>query len=241
MIWLLWWRWGTFLCAVLLFLYATLQQHLTDVEDVKFVINFDYPNNSEDYIHRIGRTARSQKTGTAYTFFTPNNMRQAGDLISVLREANQAINPKLLQMAEDRGGRSRGGRGGDYRDDRRDRYSSGRRDFGGFRDRDNGRGFDNGPNKAFGTNSQNGGYGGNNGSGNGFSGGSYNGNGQSNFNNQTGAFGGQNNFQAPQFAPGKGGAQTGAGHPPFPFPQAQAPQQHPPPLVPYPMPPQFSQ
>ncbi|XP_026180870.1 putative ATP-dependent RNA helicase DDX5 isoform X1 [Mastacembelus armatus] len=210
-----------------------------DVEDVKFVINFDYPNNSEDYIHRIGRTARSQKTGTAYTFFTPNNMRQAGDLISVLREANQAINPKLLQMAEDRGGRSRGGRGGDYRDDRRDRYSSGRRDFGSFRDRDNGRGYDNGQNKAFGTNTQNGGYGGNN-SSNGFSGGSYSSNGQANFNNQTGAFGGQN-FQAPQFGPGKGGAQNGVSHPPFPFPQAQAPQQHPPPLVPYPMPPQFSQ
>ena len=71
-----------------------------------FVINYDYPNSSEDYIHRIGRTASSQKTGTAYTFFTPNNMRQANDLISVLREANQAINPKLLQMAEDRGGNS---------------------------------------------------------------------------------------------------------------------------------------
>lgn len=78
----------------------------TDVEDVKFVINFDYPNNSEDYIHRIGRTARSQKTGTAYTFFTPNNFKQAQDLVSVLREANQAINPKLIQMAEDRGGKS---------------------------------------------------------------------------------------------------------------------------------------
>uniref|UniRef100_A0A8C7ZPV1 RNA helicase n=1 Tax=Oryzias sinensis TaxID=183150 RepID=A0A8C7ZPV1_9TELE len=76
-----------------------------NVEDVKFVINYDYPNSSEDYIHRIGRTARSQKTGTAYTFFTPNNMKQAGDLISVLREANQAINPKLIQMAEDRGGK----------------------------------------------------------------------------------------------------------------------------------------
>lgn len=229
------------MCAVLLFLYATPQHNLTDVEDVKFVINFDYPNNSEDYIHRIGRTARSQKTGTAYTFFTPNNVRQASDLISVLREANQAINPKLLQMAEVRGGRSRGGRGGDYRDDRRDRYSSGRRDFGSFRDRDSGRGFDNGPNKAFGTNSQNGGYGGNNSGSNGFSGGSYNGNGQSNFNSQTGSFGGQNNFQAPQFAPGKGGAQNGASHPPFPFPQAQAPQHPPPPLVPYPMPPQFTQ
>merc|ERR1719458_1680098 len=29
-----------------------------DVDDVKFVINYDYPNNSEDYIHRIGRTGR---------------------------------------------------------------------------------------------------------------------------------------------------------------------------------------
>lgn len=218
--------------------------NVTDVEDVKFVINFDYPNNSEDYIHRIGRTARSQKTGTAYTFFTPNNMRQASDLVSVLREANQAINPKLLQMAEDRGGRSRGGRGGDYRDNHRDRYSSGRRDFGNFRDRDN-RGFDNGPAKSYGMSSQNGGYGGNS---NGFNGGSYNGNGQSNFSsNQNGSFVAQNNFQGQQFGAGKPVAQNGVSHPPFPFPQGQAPpppqqQQHPPPsLVPYPMPPQFSQ
>uniref|UniRef100_A0A8B9BWX5 Probable ATP-dependent RNA helicase DDX5 n=2 Tax=Anser TaxID=8842 RepID=A0A8B9BWX5_9AVES len=102
-----------------------------DVEDVKFVINYDYPNSSEDYIHRIGRTARSTKTGTAYTFFTPNNIKQVNDLISVLREANQAINPKLLQLIEDRGsGRSRG--------DRRDRYSAGKRGgFSSFREREN--------------------------------------------------------------------------------------------------------
>ncbi len=31
---------------------------VSDVDDVRFVINFDYPNNSEDYIHRIGRTGR---------------------------------------------------------------------------------------------------------------------------------------------------------------------------------------
>ncbi|KAJ0001035.1 hypothetical protein NQD34_006055 [Periophthalmus magnuspinnatus] len=205
-----------------------------DVEDVKFVINFDYPNNSEDYIHRIGRTGRSEKTGTAYTFFTPNNFKQAGDLISVLREANQAINPKLLQMAEDRGGRSRGGRGGGFRDDRRDRYS-GKRDFGSFRDRDNGRGYDSGPNKSFGSNTQNGGYGGGN-ANNSYG---YNGNGQPNFNNQPGNFGAQNGFQPQQFGPPKGPAQNGNSHPPFPFPQAQ--QHPPPPLVPYPMPPQFPQ
>ncbi|KAM7418971.1 hypothetical protein PAMA_016201 [Pampus argenteus] len=158
-----------------------------DVEDVKFVINYDYPNSSEDYIHRIGRTARSQKTGTAYTFFTPNNMKQASDLISVLREANQAINPKLIQMAEDRGGRGRGGRGG-YKDDRRDRYSGGGRsnNFGGssYRDRDSDRGFGSGPKSAFGGNkAQNGGsYGGNGGNSSGSYGNNYsNSNGQGNF------------------------------------------------------------
>jgi len=71
-----------------------------DVEDVKFVINFDYPTCSEDYVHRIGRTARSNKSGTAYTFFTTSNMKQAGDLVSVLKEANQVVNPKLFEMME---------------------------------------------------------------------------------------------------------------------------------------------
>lgn len=59
------------------------------MEDVKFVINFDYPNNSEDYVHRIGRTGRSNNTGTAYTLFTYQNASKAGDLINVLKEANQ--------------------------------------------------------------------------------------------------------------------------------------------------------
>ncbi|KAI4470132.1 atp-dependent rna helicase dbp3 [Holotrichia oblita] len=70
-----------------------------DVEGIKYVINFDYPNSSEDYIHRIGRTGRSESTGTSYAFFTPNNYRQAKDLVSVLKEANQVINPKLSEMA----------------------------------------------------------------------------------------------------------------------------------------------
>ncbi|KAL6431224.1 hypothetical protein ACFW04_007135 [Cataglyphis niger] len=77
---------------------------LQDVEDVKFVINFDYPSCSEDYVHRIGRTGRRQKTGTAYTFFTPNNANKANDLIQVLKEANQVINPKLLELADGKAG-----------------------------------------------------------------------------------------------------------------------------------------
>jgi superfamily II DNA/RNA helicase len=47
------------------------------------VINFDYPNNSEDYIHRIGRTGRNGKSGTAYTFFTRRNAAKANDLVQV--------------------------------------------------------------------------------------------------------------------------------------------------------------
>uniref|UniRef100_A0A668A6I6 RNA helicase n=1 Tax=Myripristis murdjan TaxID=586833 RepID=A0A668A6I6_9TELE len=91
-----------------------------DVEDVKFVINYDYPNSSEDYVHRIGRTARSTNKGTAYTFFTPGNLRQARDLVRVLEEARQAINPKLLQLVDS----GRGGGGGKEDIKSRDSHSS---------------------------------------------------------------------------------------------------------------------
>lgn len=96
-----------------------------DVHDIKFVINFDYPNNSEDYVHRIGRTARASETGTAYTFFTPNNANKAKDLIEVLREAKQQINPKLQSLADT--SRTYGG----GRDRERSRWGGGGRSGGG--------------------------------------------------------------------------------------------------------------
>lgn len=70
-----------------------------DVEDVKYVINYDYPNSSEDYIHRIGRTGRCQQSGTAYTFFTNGNARQARELVGVLEEAGQKPETALLELA----------------------------------------------------------------------------------------------------------------------------------------------
>ena len=82
-----------------LVLYNNACVHL-DVDDISFVVNYDFPAMSEDYVHRIGRTGRMNKKGTAYTFFTPGNMKQARDLISVLKEANQQINPKLVEMQE---------------------------------------------------------------------------------------------------------------------------------------------
>ena len=79
-----------------------------DVEDVKYVVNYDYPNSSEDYVHRIGRTGRCQSSGTSYAFFTPQNSRQARDLIAVLEEAGQPINPKLAEMANAHRGQFKG-------------------------------------------------------------------------------------------------------------------------------------
>jgi superfamily II DNA/RNA helicase len=38
-----------------------------DIEDIDLVINYDVPHDGEDYVHRIGRTARAATTGTAYT------------------------------------------------------------------------------------------------------------------------------------------------------------------------------
>lgn len=71
-----------------------------DVEDVRHVINYDYPNSSEDYVHRIGRTGRCQQAGTAYAFFTVNNQRQAKDLIAVLEDAGQNVSPQLLDLVQ---------------------------------------------------------------------------------------------------------------------------------------------
>ena len=44
-----------------------------DVEGISHVINFDMPDTSDAYIHRIGRTGRAEKTGIAYTFVTPED------------------------------------------------------------------------------------------------------------------------------------------------------------------------
>uniref|UniRef100_A0A5S6QCY0 RNA helicase n=1 Tax=Trichuris muris TaxID=70415 RepID=A0A5S6QCY0_TRIMR len=78
-----------------------------DVDDIKFVINFDYPNSSEDYVHRIGRTGRCNRKGTAYTFFNESNAKSAKDLVQVLREANQPVSQELLNMALNSSGASK--------------------------------------------------------------------------------------------------------------------------------------
>jgi len=91
------------------------------VEDIGLVVNYDFPNNVEDYVHRIGRTARQGKKGTSVTFFNLRfDTKHIDDLVKVLKEAHQPI-PREFTSQSFRGrGRGRGGyvRGGRYNSSR---------------------------------------------------------------------------------------------------------------------------
>jgi ATP-dependent RNA helicase RhlE len=62
-----------------------------DVEALSHVVNFDVPNVPEDYIHRVGRTARAELTGDAITFVAP-------DEESDLRGIERAIGKRLPRV-----------------------------------------------------------------------------------------------------------------------------------------------
>lgn len=95
-----------------------------DIPHVAHVINFDLPNDIDDYVHRIGRTGRAGKSGLATAFFNENNLSLARALAELMQESNQEV-PSWLsnyaaRFAYGGGGRNRrsgGGRFGarDYR------------------------------------------------------------------------------------------------------------------------------
>lgn len=55
-----------------------------DIEDIDLVLNFDVPNDGEDYIHRIGRTARAASEGMAITFISEKEQGKFGDIERLL-------------------------------------------------------------------------------------------------------------------------------------------------------------
>lgn len=59
-----------------------------DIPDVSYVINFDTPQNIDDYVHRIGRTGRAGNTGVAISFINENNRPIAHDLYMLLEESS---------------------------------------------------------------------------------------------------------------------------------------------------------
>lgn len=55
-----------------------------DVDGISLVVNYDVPPDPEDYIHRIGRTARAESTGTAITFINPKDQRRFQEIESLI-------------------------------------------------------------------------------------------------------------------------------------------------------------
>ena len=91
-----------------------------DIPDVKHVYNYELPNVPDNYVHRIGRTARAGKDGAAIAFCAPDEMGELIDIQKVMGiripvasgrvwESHE-IPPKAKQPS--RGGRGRSGGGG---------------------------------------------------------------------------------------------------------------------------------
>lgn len=69
-----------------------------DVNNLTHVINYSLPQDSESYVHRIGRTGRAGNQGTAITFISNSEMRQFGWL---KRDINVEIKKETLPSAQD--------------------------------------------------------------------------------------------------------------------------------------------
>uniref|UniRef100_A0A8W7M1K5 RNA helicase n=1 Tax=Anopheles arabiensis TaxID=7173 RepID=A0A8W7M1K5_ANOAR len=97
-----------------------------DIEDITHVVNYDFPRNIEEYVHRVGRTGRAGRTGISLSFMTRSDWGVAGELIKILKEADQEVPDEVSDMArrfearkERDGGGGRGGRGRGFGGNRR--------------------------------------------------------------------------------------------------------------------------
>tara|TARA_B100000809_G_C15138822_1_gene531964 strand:+ start:421 stop:1680 length:1260 start_codon:yes stop_codon:yes gene_type:complete len=73
-----------------------------DIEDLDVVINFDLPNISETYVHRIGRTGRAGKKGTSYSFCSIDEKKYVVDIQKTIKQAIPVVedHPYALQRKE---------------------------------------------------------------------------------------------------------------------------------------------
>eukprot|EP00903_Cladosiphon_okamuranus_P011862 g11143.t1 len=88
-----------------LFLVATdVASRGLDVKDIHMVVNFDFPQEMESYVHRIGRCGRAGHKGTAISFFSSKNSKCTRELIRILKQADQKVPPELGRMMMGGGG-----------------------------------------------------------------------------------------------------------------------------------------
>eukprot|EP00977_Amphora_coffeiformis_P006422 scaffold1369_cov163-Amphora_coffeaeformis.AAC.1 len=71
------------------------------INHVRTVVQYDFPGNMEQYIHRCGRAGRDGKPATVYSFFTRNLKPLAMDVIQILQKSKSWVDPNLLLLAED--------------------------------------------------------------------------------------------------------------------------------------------
>ncbi|CCW70540.1 unnamed protein product [Phytomonas sp. Hart1] len=71
-----------------------------DIPNVAVVVQYDLPSNIDDYVHRIGRTGRAGKQGTAVSFFNEKNRNIVNSLIPLLNETNQIVLPQIQALAK---------------------------------------------------------------------------------------------------------------------------------------------
>lgn len=69
-----------------------------DVPNVELVINYDVPISEEEYVHQVGRTARGNKEGTAYTFIKPTQEQFASFLVKAMKKVGNSIPKKLEEL-----------------------------------------------------------------------------------------------------------------------------------------------
>lgn len=94
-----------------------------DIPDVACVVNFDIPFNSEDYVHRIGRTGRAGKTGLSLSFATPDDVKLLDNVFSLTKKKIEPTHVEGLTLAnldEQPRERQSSGRGAGDRHGRRD-------------------------------------------------------------------------------------------------------------------------
>merc|ERR1712217_394807 len=70
-----------------------------DVKTIRLVINFDPAGNAEDYVHRIGRTARAGMTGTAVSLLLPTEGKKAQDIADVMRKTGKEVPYEVEEMS----------------------------------------------------------------------------------------------------------------------------------------------
>lgn len=80
-----------------------------DIDNVSVIINYDVPNTTDDYIHRVGRTGRYDKSGTAITFVSNRDKKYfsdirkvVGDQLTIYEDAQKAIDEEKRAVSGDK-------------------------------------------------------------------------------------------------------------------------------------------